>query len=163
MYVCAAMWRNKDTYILSCHFCSSVLRHFIVCRSRINPFTKASLLGRIRTSKVQDRARRLGLTLRRLATVNKRDWDEAAASIGLSDLNQIRVRPKFGFGFGYGAETDLTAWLRLRPKCNVTNSVSAETLRRNCKIGPNCNTAAVWKLGYCLYTMVTRRCLCQLV
>jgi len=32
---------------------------------------------------------------------------------------------------------------RLRPKCSGTNSVSAETLPRNCKIGVNCNTRSL--------------------
>jgi len=48
-----------------------------------------------------------------------------------SAARHFRDRQKFGLGFGYGAETDLTYGFGPSPKCTGTNSVSAETLRRN--------------------------------
>jgi len=74
-------------------------------------------------------------------------------------LQYVRVRPKFGFGFGYGAETDLTYgfglvsatakvhWHNFGLGRNITPK---RRNRRNCKIGSNFNTVAVWQLGYWL-------------
>ena len=74
-------------------------------------------------------------------------------------IESRRVRPKFGFGFGYGAETDLTygfgvvsatakvQWHEFGFGRNITVQ---RRNRRNCKIGANCNTVAVWQLGYSL-------------
>jgi len=70
-----------------------------------------------------------------------------------------RVRPKFGFGFGYGAETNLTYGFGLVSATAKVhwhsfgfgrNITPKRRNRRNCKIALNCNTVAVWQLGYWL-------------
>ena len=68
----------------------------------------------------------------------------------IQQQKEDRVRPKFGFG--YGAKTDLTygfglvsatakvQWHKFGFGLNITPQ---RRIRRNCKIGANCNTVAV--------------------